>query len=71
MSGGVVVPSAGVLLHAGGVALACGLDGQLAEHELQGLFAGDTRVLSTYRIALAGRPRRLLGHTQLDHATAQ
>ncbi|MGZ3600079.1 MAG: amylo-alpha-1,6-glucosidase [Ktedonobacterales bacterium] len=65
------MPSTTVLLHADGVALACGLDGHLSEHDLHGLFAGDTRVLSTYRIGLGGRPWRLLGRMQHGHATAQ
>ncbi len=71
MSGSVLVPAMGILLHAGSVALACGLDGQLSEHELHGLFAGDTRVLSTYRVGLGGRPWRLLGRAQPGHATAR
>ena len=41
-------------LHGGGVALSCALDGSISADALHGLFAGDTRVLSTYRITLGG-----------------
>jgi hypothetical protein len=57
------------VLFRGGLALACGPDGQVAAHELQGLFAGDTRVLSTYRLAINGRPWRLLGRSRPDTAS--
>jgi glycogen debranching enzyme len=71
MSGGVRVPYPAVVLQGGGAALACGLDGQLLAEELHGLFAGDTRVLSTYRVTVGGRPWRLLGRSPLGSATAQ
>lgn len=54
-----------ILFH-GGVALVCGPDGLIAAHELQGLFAGDTRMLSTYRLAINGRPWQLLGRARPD-----
>jgi glycogen debranching enzyme len=60
-----------VTLFGGGVALVCGPDGQLEEQELQGFFAGDTRVLSTYRIAVNNHPWRLLGRSQSSLAMAQ
>jgi glycogen debranching enzyme len=65
------VPQLSLVLHAGEVALACGLDGQLLEHALHGLFAGDTRVLSTYRIGIGGHPWQVLGRTQSGRATAR
>jgi glycogen debranching enzyme len=71
MNGGVRVPYPAVVLQGGGVALACDLDGQMLTEELHGLFAGDTRVLSTYRITMGGRPWRLLGRSPLGSATAQ
>lgn len=54
-----------ILFH-GGVSLVCGPDGLIAAHELQGLFAGDTRMLSTYRLAINGRPWQLLGRARPD-----
>ena len=36
-------------LHGGGIAVACALDGSMAPDEQHGMFAGDTRVLSTDR----------------------
>ena len=57
-------------LHGGGVALSCALDGSISAEELHGLFAGDTRVLSTYRIALGGVALDLLSRTRSGHGTA-
>jgi glycogen debranching enzyme len=54
------------VLFDGGVVLACAPDGQVEAHELQGLFAGDTRVLSTHRLAINGRPWQLLGRARPD-----
>lgn len=71
MSQGIRVPQPIMVLHGGGVALACDLDGQLLAEELHGLFAGDTRVLSTYRLGLSGHAWRPLGRTRSGHATAQ
>jgi hypothetical protein len=48
------------ILHGGGVALACALDGSMSADELHGLFAADTRVLSTYRLSLGGVGLELL-----------
>ena len=42
------------ILVGGDVALACGTHGEIVADELHGMFAGDTRVLSTYRLAIAG-----------------
>lgn len=38
--------------------------------QLHGLFAGDTRVLSTYRLSIGGKPWMLLGRSRIGRATA-
>ncbi|HEU5382526.1 MAG TPA: glycogen debranching N-terminal domain-containing protein [Ktedonobacteraceae bacterium] len=65
------VPPPYLVLWGGGVALACGLDGQVLAEELHGLFAGDTRVLSTYQMLVSGQSWRLLGRSHFGHGTAQ
>jgi glycogen debranching enzyme len=60
-----------IVLHGDGVGLACGDDGTLAAHELHGLFAGDTRVLSTWRFTIGGHPWRLLARSRVGASTAQ
>jgi len=67
----VRVPQPIMVLHGGGVALACGLDGQVHADQLHGLFAGDTRVLSTYRLSVNDHAWRLLGRSRGGHGTAQ
>ena len=67
---GVRVPQPIQVLHSGPVALASGLDGQLAAEELHGLFAGDTRMLSSYRLGISGHAWRMLGRSRSGHATA-
>ncbi|MGH2921619.1 MAG: amylo-alpha-1,6-glucosidase [Gaiellaceae bacterium] len=59
------------VLYGSGVALACGLDGGIRADELHGLFAGDTRVLSTYRISVGGQSWQLLGRQRSGHRAAQ
>ena len=59
------------LLHGGGVALACGVDGSLSADELHGLFAADTRVLSTYHLSLGGVELDLLSRMREGHGTAR
>jgi glycogen debranching enzyme len=59
------------VLYGGGVALACGLDGAIHADELHGLFAADTRVLSTYRISIGGQRWQLLGRQRFGHAAAE
>ena len=59
------------ILHGGGVALACGLDGSMSADELHGLFAADTRVLSTYRLSLGGVGLELLSRMREGHGTAR
>jgi glycogen debranching enzyme len=70
-TGSVRVPHPIEVLHGGGVALACGLDGQILAEQRHGLFAGDTRVLSTYRIAIGGSAWRLIGRSRSGHATGR
>lgn len=70
MIGQVRVPQPIMVLHGGGSALACGLDGQIRTEARHGLFAGDTRVLSTYRVWLSGAPWHLLGRSRSGQATA-
>ena len=41
--------------------MACGLGGDVRADELHGLFVADTRVLSSYRIMLAGQQWQLVG----------
>jgi glycogen debranching enzyme len=59
------------VLYGSGVALACGLDGAIRADELHGLFADDTRVLSTYRISIGGQRWQLLGRQRSGHGAAQ
>ena len=69
MSGGILVPQPNVVLHGGGVAIATGGDGQLRAEEEHGLFARDTRMLSTYQLGIAGNAWRLLGRSRSGHGT--
>jgi glycogen debranching enzyme len=71
MSGGIRIPHPLIILHGQGVALACDMDGQMHADQLHGLFAGDTRVLSTYRLGVNGHAWRLLGRSRSGHGTAQ
>src|SRR5690242_2105484 len=65
----VIQPS--MNLWGNGVALVCNLEGELLSEELHGLFAGDTRVLSTYRLFANGHSWTLLGCSRSGHGTAQ
>jgi glycogen debranching enzyme len=60
-----------LILCGGGVALACAIDGELHAEELHGLFAGDTRVLSTYKWSVAGHAWRPIARSWIDASTAQ
>jgi hypothetical protein len=60
-----------MILCGGGVTLACADNGEVQAHELHGLFAGDTRMLSTYRFAVASQPWRVLTMTQQDPSAAR
>jgi glycogen debranching enzyme len=70
MTDGVRVPNPVLILHGGGTALACDFTGQLRADELHGFFAGDTRVLSTYRFDISGQAWQLLGRARSGHGTA-
>lgn len=70
MKNGIQVVHPIEVLHAGGAVLACGLDGQMEADSLHGLFVGDTRVLSTYRIMVGGRPWQLVSRSRKGRATA-
>jgi glycogen debranching enzyme len=59
------------ILFGGGVALACDRNGEVHAEARQGLFAGDTRVLSTYRWAIAGHAWRLLARSRPSPSTVQ
>lgn len=58
------------ILFGEGAALACSLDAEVRADELHGLFAADTRVLSTYRMTVGGQRWQLLGRRRSDHGTA-
>jgi glycogen debranching enzyme len=68
---GVRVPHPIEVLYGDGVALACGLDGEMRADELHGLFAADTRVLSTYRMTVGGQRWQLLSRHRLGQGTAR
>jgi glycogen debranching enzyme len=65
------VPQPLQILFGGGVTLACGDDGQLQAEELHGLFAADTRVLSTYQMGLCGHRWQVLSRVRTGPSTAQ
>jgi glycogen debranching enzyme len=59
------------ILYGGGVGLSCGRDAELRSDEFHGLFAGDTRVLSTYQFTISGHAWRVLARVRLGPSTAQ
>lgn len=65
------VPQPLEILYGDGVGLACAVDGSLHAEELHGLFAGDTRVLSTYRFSIAGHPWRVFARSRQSPSIAQ
>ncbi len=69
MSDGLTQPNETMV--GGGVALACGLDGELHPQEQHGLFAADTRVLSTYRFLVGGHSWKLLSRSRLGPSRIQ
>lgn len=71
MNSGSRVPQPYLILWGSGVALSCSLEGEVLAEELHGLFAGDTRVLSTYQIRVSGQAWHLLGRSHFGHGTAQ
>jgi glycogen debranching enzyme len=68
---GLRVPHPIDVLYGNGVALACGLDGELSADELHGLFAADTRVLSTFRMTIGGQKWQPLSRRRLGQGTAR
>jgi glycogen debranching enzyme len=60
-----------VVLHGNNTALVSDLSGQFAAEKLQGFFAGDTRMLSTYKFDVNGCAWRLLARSRLGHGSAQ
>ncbi len=66
----VQIPHPTVVLHGDGMAMACGLEGEVRADELHGLFVADTRVLSSYRVTIAGQQWQLVGHDREGHGTA-
>lgn len=71
MNSGIRIPNPVDVLYGHGVSLSCSRDGQLFADKLHGLFAGDTRVLSTYRIAIGGFPWKLLGRSRTGPSDAE
>ncbi|HEX2111588.1 MAG TPA: glycogen debranching N-terminal domain-containing protein [Gaiellaceae bacterium] len=67
---GARVPHPIEVLYGDGVAMACDLDGEVRADEPHGLFAADTRVLSTYRMTIGGQKWQLLGRYRLGQGTA-
>jgi glycogen debranching enzyme len=65
------VPPPVEILFGGGVALASSLEGEIRADELHGLFAGDTRVLSTLRITIAGQGWRPLARLRTGRGAAE
>lgn len=60
-----------VVLHGSGIALVSDLGGQIHAEDLYGLFAGDTRILSTYKFQINDCAWELLGRTRSGHGSAQ
>ena len=65
------VPHPIEVLFGDGAAMACGPDGELRADELHGLFAGDTRVLSTLRMTIGGQKWQLLSRRRVGHGTGR
>lgn len=59
------------VFYGGSTTMACGSSGELHAEELHGFFAGDTRVLSTYRFTIAGHAWRMLRRFRNDPSHAQ
>lgn len=71
MSDGVIGTRSTIVLYGRGVALASGLSGQIEASQAQGFFAGDTRVLSTYKFEINGQSWSLLGRARQGHGSAR
>ncbi|HEU4620085.1 MAG TPA: glycogen debranching N-terminal domain-containing protein, partial [Gammaproteobacteria bacterium] len=70
MNGQVRIFQPRVILHGGGAALVSDIHGQIHAEAPYGLFAGDTRVLSTYKFQVCGSAWTLLGQARTGHGTA-
>lgn len=71
MNGAVRIFQPRIVLHGSEVALVCDIDGQVHAERAHGLFAGDTRVLSTYKYQANGNAWTLLGEARTGHGSAQ
>ncbi|MBS1190099.1 MAG: hypothetical protein H6R10_1891 [Rhodocyclaceae bacterium] len=60
-----------IVLHGSGIALVSDIQGQIHAEERYGLFAGDTRVLSTYKYQINGNGWTLLGQALTGHGSGQ
>lgn len=60
-----------MVLHGSGVAVVSALDGQINAEDEYGFFAGDTRVLSTYKYQVNGSAWTLLAIAHTGHGSAQ
>jgi len=65
------IPQPLEILFGGGVALSCGSDGQLQAEEPHGLFAADTRVLSTFQLGINGHRWQVLSRARPGPSTRQ
>jgi glycogen debranching enzyme len=59
------------ILFGGGVGMSCGTNGELHADQLHGLFAGDTRVLCTWRMTIEGHGWRPLTRVWLGPSSLQ
>jgi glycogen debranching enzyme len=66
----IQIPHPTIVLHGDGMAMACGLEGEVHAEELHGLFIADTRVVSSYRITIEGQQWQLVGQDREGHGTA-
>lgn len=71
MSGNVRIFQPTIILHGRGAALVSDIQGQLHAEGPYGFYAGDTRMLSTYKYQLGGTAWTLLGHVRTGHGSAQ
>jgi glycogen debranching enzyme len=65
------VPHPLEILYGSGTSLSCGMDGEIRAEALHGFFAGDTRVLSTYRCTIAGHSWQVISRSRPGPSTAQ
>jgi glycogen debranching enzyme len=65
------VPHPLEILYGGGTSLCCAMNGEIRADQLHGFFAGDTRVLSTYRFTIAGHSWRVISRGRPGPSTSQ